>query len=276
MNSSGLLGDTTARNYSSKLKLFNSYAEPELRQAVASLNLRPGMRVLDAGCGTGEALGWLHDAVTPDGIVVGIDLASAHTGSARVSVSTETLVVQADLRRPPLADNSFDLVWSVNTINHLRDPVVGIKILAALLRDGGQIALGQSSLVPDMYFAWDSRLERLTNDAVRQYYRDRYRLAECDLTGVRSIVGTARRANLRNVQARTFMIERVSPLGAKDEAYLLEAIFQDTWGERLRPYLPSDDYQELSRLCDPGHPDFALHRPDFHFLQSFTLVVGEC
>jgi SAM-dependent methyltransferase len=162
MNSPGLLGDTTARNYSHKLKLFNSYAEPELRLAVASLSLRSGMRVLDAGCGTGEALGWLRDAVAPDGIVVGIDLASAHTGSARASVSPETLVVQADLLKPPVADASFDLVWSINTINHLHDPVAGIEILAVLLRGGGRMALGQSSLVPDMYFAWDSRLERLT------------------------------------------------------------------------------------------------------------------
>jgi hypothetical protein len=28
-------------------------------------------------------------------------------------------------------------------------------------------------------------------------------------------------------------------------------------------------------LCDPQHPQFALRRPDFHFLQSFTLVTGE-
>jgi SAM-dependent methyltransferase len=275
MNARGLLGDTVARNYSRKLQLFNSYAEPELRQAVASLDLRPGMRILDAGCGTGQALKWLRDAVMPDGIVVGIDLASAHTESARTSISPETSVVQADLLNPPFADASFDLVWSVNTINHLVDPVAGIGILAALLRTGGRIALGQSSLLPDMYFAWDSRLERVTNEAVRQYYRDRYQLAERDLTSVRSIVGVLRRAKLRDVRARTFMIERISPLSAKDEAYLLEAIFQDTWGERVRPYLSSDDYQELSRLCDLRHPDFALHRPDFHFLQTFTLVVGE-
>ena len=71
------------------------------------------------------------------------------------------------------------------------------------------------------------------------------------------------------------MIERVSPVSPADEAYLFEAIFRDTWGERLRPYLTEDDYAELSRLCDPRQPHFALRRPDFHFLQSFTLVTGE-
>jgi hypothetical protein len=43
----------------------------------------------------------------------------------------------------------------------------------------------------------------------------------------------------------------------------------------LQPYLSSEDYAELSRLCDPRHPQFALRRPDFHFLQSFTLAVAE-
>ena len=57
--------------------------------------------------------------------------------------------------------------------------------------------------------------------------------------------------------------------------YLLDAIFRDTWGERLRPYLSDDDYAELVRVCDPRHSQFALRRPDFHFLQSFTLVTGE-
>jgi hypothetical protein len=125
-----------------------------------------------------------------------------------------------------------------------------------------------------MYFAWDSRLERLVNEAVRQYYRDRYRIDERDLAAVRS-VGVLRQAQLRRVAARTFMIERVSPLCPSAEAYLIEAIFRDTWGERLRPYLSDDDYAELMRLSDAEHSEFALRRPDFHFLQSFTLAVGE-
>jgi len=271
----GLLGDTTARDYSRKLRLFNAFAEPELRRAIAGLGLQPGMRVLDAGCGTGEALRWLCDAVAPRGTVVGIDLAAAHVAAARAGATGQVLVLQADVQRPPLAPRSFDVVWSANTINHLREPHEGVRVLAGLLRPGGRIALGQSSLLPDMFFAWDARLERLTTEAVRCYYRDRYGLSERDLAATRSIAGLLRRAALHGVAAQTFMIERLSPLNPADEAYLLEAIFRDTWGERLRPYLSGEDYAELTALCDPGHPAFALRRTDFHFLQTFTVAVGQ-
>src|SRR5882762_1709177 len=274
-SSTGLLGDTPQRDYSRKLSLFNSFAEPELRALIASAGLGPGMRILDAGCGTGEALPWLLDEVKPSGSVVGIDLATAHADAARLYASENIEVFQGDLLTARLVPASIDFIWCVNTINHLRDPIQGVIKLSALLRPGGRIALGQSSLLPDMYFAWDSRLERVTNEAVRQYYRDRYSLDERDLTSVRAIVGVLRASNLQNIAARSVLIERVSPVDAATERYLLDTIFKGTWGEHLRPYLSDDDYAELGRLCDPQHPQFALRRPDFHFLQSFTLVTGE-
>jgi SAM-dependent methyltransferase len=273
--STGLLGDTPGRDYSRKLQLFNGCAEPELRGLIMGLGLRPGMRILDAGCGTGEALQWLLDAVGPTGTVVGVDLAAAHVQAARQRASPRSQVVQGDVLHAPFAPASFDFIWCVNTINHLHDPVVGVKRLSVLLRQGGRIALGQSSLLPDMYFAWDSRLERLVNDAVRQYYRERYRLDERDLASVRSLVGVLRRAQLRGVAARTVMIERMSPVDAATESYLVEAIFRATWGERVRPYLSQEDYAEIVRMCDPRDSLYALNRPDFHFLQSFTLAMGE-
>jgi SAM-dependent methyltransferase len=273
--SAGLLGDTPLRDYSRKLSSFNAFAEPELRALIANAGLAPGMRILDAGCGTGEALPWLLDEVKPSGSVVGIDLAAAHVDAARIYASAKIEVLQGDLLTARLEPASIDFIWCVNTINHFRDPIQGVIKLSTLLRPRGRIALGQSSLLPDMYFAWDSRLERVTNEAVRQYYRDRYSLDERDLTSVRAIVGLLRAANLRNVAARTVPIERVSPVNAATEHYLLDTIFRDTWGERLRPYLSGDDYAELGRLCDPQHPQFALRRHDFHFLQSFTLVTGE-
>jgi len=270
----GLLGDTATRDYSHKLNLFNAFAEQELRGLIAGLGPQPGMRVLDAGCGTGEALNWFLEAVGPEGAVAGLDLSAPHLAVARSKVPASVSLFEGDLLHTPFPPRSFDLIWCVNTINHLREPLRGLRSLIALLRPGGRIALGQSSLVPDMYFAWDARLERLTNEAVRQYYRERYNLDERSLAGVRALVGLLRDAGLKDVRPRTLMIERVSPLSAATEAYLSKAIFRDTWGERLRPYLPADDFRELTRLCDPDDPRYALCRPDFHFLQSFTLCVG--
>jgi len=269
----GRLGDTAARDYSRKLQLFNAFAESELRGAIRGLGLRPGMSVLDAGCGTGEALGWFCDEMAAC-TVVGMDLAAAHARAARTRAPPHALVVQAELGRPPFRERCFDLIWLVNTINHLQDPTKTLQRLTGLLRSGGRVALGQSSLLPDMYFAWDARLERLTTEAVRQYYRDRYKLDERSLTDVRGLVGIARRAGLRDLQARTIVIERVYPPDPNTRAYLSEAIFRDTWGERLRPYLSESDYSELARLCDPDDPASALSRADFHFVQTFTLVLG--
>jgi SAM-dependent methyltransferase len=271
---SGLLGDTPTRDYSRKLQLFNAFARTEIRQVIRSLGLKAGMRILDAGCGAGEALEWLRDEVQPTGTVVGLDLSAAHVMAAR-RASPHSEILQCDILNPPLAPKSFDLIWCVNTINHLRDPIRGVIHLATLLRTEGRIALAQSSLLPDMYFAWNSRLERVTNEAVHQHYRDRYRLEERDLAAVRALSGILLGANLRNVAVRTVMIERLSPVDAKTELYLREAIFRDTWGERLRPYLSADDFAELSNLCDPQHAQYALRRPDFHFLQSFTVATGE-
>jgi SAM-dependent methyltransferase len=271
----GLLGDNTDRDYSAKLRSFNAFAEPEIRELIRGLELKPGMHILDAGCGTGEALTWLASEVAPSGSVVGIDLAAAHVAAARARASPAIQIHQADLFDAAIMPESLDLVWCVNTVNHLSDPVEGAMRLARLLRRGGRLALGQSSLLPDMYFAWDARLERVTNEAVRSYYRDRYHLEEQDLASVRAIVGILHSANMRNITARTVVIERLAAMDAATESYLKDAIFRDTWGERLRPYLSSEDYVELSRLCDPEHPQFALRRPDFHFLQSFTLAVAE-
>jgi SAM-dependent methyltransferase len=270
----GLLGDTPQRDYAAKLQRFNAFAQPELCEAIAELAPRADSRVLDAGCGTGEAVGWWCEAMAGEGVVVGMDLAAAHVRTARRTVPATATIAQGDMLHPPFAAGSFDLIWAINAVNHLRDPVEGIRILSNLLRPGGRIAIGQSSLLPDMYFAWDARLERVVNDAVRRYYRERYGRSERDFAGVRALVGWLQLAGLHDVSVRTRMIERIQPLSPADEGYLLDAIFRGTWGERLRHYMDAEDFAELTRLCDPNDEGYALRRRDFHFLQSLTIAVA--
>lgn len=49
--------------------------------------------------------------------------------------------VQADLRWPPFAPGTFDLVYSLGVVHHLEDPLAGIRALAPLVRPGGEMRL---------------------------------------------------------------------------------------------------------------------------------------
>ena len=270
-----LLGDAPSRDYAEKLKLFNAFAAPELKRCIGALGLHAGAAVLDAGCGTGDALAWLHAAVRPGGTVLGIDLSVSHVEAARKALVPGIAVCQGDLATPPVEASSFDLIWSCNAINHVREPLRVLETWKGFLHPGGRVALGQSSLLPDMYFAWDARLERLTNEAVRRYYRKRYNLTEASLAAIRGLVGLLRRAGFAQVKAMTTVIERITPLDAATEGYLQQVIFEGTFRDKLQGQLGEPDYQQLLCLMDPAHPEYALHRTDFHFLQTFTLVTGE-
>ena len=272
--SRGLLGDTPNRAYGGKLELFNRFAEPEIRQLVNSLELAPGSHVLDAGCGVGLTTALFSEQVGATGLAVGCDLSGPHLGIAMTNAGTGVEFVQADIATPPFQAGSFDLIWCANTINHLSDPVSGIRQLATTLRAGGRIALVQSGFLPDMFFAWDERLEREVMRAVRQYYRDKYGLNERDVSAMRGLIGLAQRAGLANIEARSVVIERAAPLSATDRDYFQHAVFSGYWGERLRSYLQTDDYDEVQRLCDPASPEYCLDRHDFHHLQTLTMVTG--
>lgn len=270
----GLLGDTAQRDYARKLSLFMRFAEPELRQAVGMLGLGRGMQVLDAGCGSGEALVWLAEAVGPQGRVVGVDLSEAHLAAARRQAPAHVELLGGDLMALDLPAAGFDAIWSSNTLNHFTDPLAALHRLRGWLRSGGRLVIGQTGFLPEMLFAWDSRLERAVVDGVRAHFRDRYGLDEQRLTAVRANLGLLRQAGLAQVHARTFVIERTSPLDGPTREYLLEAQFRGFFGERLRPWLTPQDFSALQRLCDPSDPAFALERPDFHYLQTYTVVIG--
>lgn len=274
--STGLLGDTTHKSYVAKLDLFNRFAEPELRSIIADLALLPGDHVLDAGCGTGLMTTWLAEHV-PHGLALGLDLASDHLHHARQRLAQSPLPLnffQANLLRLPLPVGRFDLIWSSNALNHLHEPVEGLRSLLRLLRPGGRLVLGQSAFLPDMFFAWDARLEKEVTLACRQYYRDKYGLDERDTSAVRNLFGWMQRAGLAKVQARTVVIERTTPLTPQDELYFVEGVFSGYWAHRVQPYLSEEDWHTLTALCDPRSAEFCLRRSDFHHIQTYTLVAG--
>ncbi|MFH8290390.1 class I SAM-dependent methyltransferase [Streptomyces sp. NPDC018059] len=115
---------------------------PAYRAAVAELRLRPGSRVLDAGCGTGRALPALRDAVGTSGVVLGADLTPAMLEAAReAGRDRDGQLLLADVARLPLLAESLDAVFGAGLIAHLPDPAENLRELRRVVRPGGLLAL---------------------------------------------------------------------------------------------------------------------------------------
>src|SRR5215212_2506959 len=56
---------------------------PSTEQVLREAGIGPGMRVLDAGCGTGDVSFLVADWVGPEGTVVGVDRSAAAVATAR-------------------------------------------------------------------------------------------------------------------------------------------------------------------------------------------------
>jgi len=270
MDSSRPLGDGPDRSYVRKLEQFARFAEPELKRIFSDFDLPPGTVALDVGCGAGLATRWLREQLG-GGHVVGVDLSLPHLKAARAHHAP---LVQADGGRPCFRAGTFDFIWACNTVNHLADPVDALRGLRRLLRGSGRLALAQSGFLPDMFFAWDAPLEDAVRAACHRAYRERYGLAPDDTAGVRGMVGFMLEAGFASVYTRTHVVERVQPLRDVDREYLLHAIFQGAWGEKVLPFLSPDERARLHRNCDPASPEYCLDRPDFHHVQTLTVCEG--
>ncbi|MGW1589997.1 class I SAM-dependent methyltransferase [Streptomyces sp. NPDC002386] len=115
---------------------------PAFSAAVADMGLRPGDRVLDAGCGTGRALPPLRAAVGPTGVVLGIDLTPAMLQAAvRAGRDREGRLLLADVAALPLRRGALDAVFAAGLIAHLPEPAENLRELARVVRPGGGLAL---------------------------------------------------------------------------------------------------------------------------------------
>jgi ubiquinone/menaquinone biosynthesis C-methylase UbiE len=188
------------------------------RESLDALELRPGGRVLDVGCGAGEACVELAHRVGEEGRVAAIDLSEAMVDATRAAASAAGHPIDVHLASAyalPFPSATFDAVRSERVFQHLEDPELAITEMIRVLRPGGRLLI----LDPDhgqLAIAVDAPDHLATRDAVR---RALLRMVVNPHSGSR-LRGMMIRAGLEHVD------QRIRPL-EMSFALLRKALFID-------------------------------------------------
>jgi SAM-dependent methyltransferase len=103
------------------------------------------LRVMDLGCGAGGSVDLFrrHD---PEVDWVGVDIANSQEVSQRRR--SDANFVTYDGQILPFPDASFDVVFSSQVLEHVRDPLSQLREVARVLRPGGALIGSTSQLEP--------------------------------------------------------------------------------------------------------------------------------
>lgn len=120
--------------------------EPVARAVVAHARVKPGERILDLACGTGNAA---LIAAARGTQVIGVDAAPRLLQLARQRARAENVEVdfrEGDLLDLPVNDDAVDVAVSVFGVVFASDPLAAFREIARVVRPGGRLLM--SAWVP--------------------------------------------------------------------------------------------------------------------------------
>ncbi len=162
-------------------------------------HLRPGMSLLDVGCGPGTITVDLAALVAP-GRVTAVEvtadaLALARSYAAERGCASVDFAV-ADVHDLALPDDAYDVVHAHQVLQHVADPVRALAQLRRVCRPGGLVAARDSDYAG---FAWYPRVPAL--DHWLDLYRRAARANGGEPDAGRRLLSWARAAGFRDITA---------------------------------------------------------------------------
>lgn len=133
------------------------------------LRLSHGQRLLDVGCGLGEAALALADDVGSAGEVVGIDASTAMVAAARVRADAAGVAARfqvGDAARIGEPDDAFDAVRCERTLQWTPDPAAAVTEMARVLRPDGLLSLIDTDWSTFTVDVGDAGLAAIVRDAM--------------------------------------------------------------------------------------------------------------
>jgi SAM-dependent methyltransferase len=185
--------------------------------------LRPGVSLLDIGCGPGTITIDLAARVEP-GTVLGIDRERAVITEAKrlrpAGSSANVKFTTGDVYSLQLDDQSFDVVHAHQVLQHLTDPVAALVEMRRVLRPDGLLAVRDSDYGGFIWAPPDRLLDRWMD-----LYHDVCRRNGADADAGRSLPAWVRAAGFTEIEASS---STWTFADARDRAW-----WGELWAERV-------------------------------------------
>ena len=197
--------------------------------------VKPGMRLLDVGCGPGSITAGLALRVEP-GETIGLDASSQVIGMARLLPDAKKAKYLSfevgNIYAPRFGAGTFDAVFAHQVLQHLPRPVDALEQIRSLLTPGGVVG----SRVVD----WGSATFYPENPGIVRFLALYYELARRDggePNAGRHLPRWLRQAGFVDLRVSTSTVSYTEPktIQAWAEAYA-EAMLQSNFAEKALKY----------------------------------------
>lgn len=147
--------DAGAETYDANLAwLFEAFSVDELglrRWMVDLLDLQPGSRVLDVGCGTGKDSLLMLERIGPTGELFAQDLSIGMLRVARRKLAEaggQVDLFQTNASYLPFADVQFDAAFHFGGINEFGELRGALAEMTRVVKPGGKVVVGDEGIAP--------------------------------------------------------------------------------------------------------------------------------
>ncbi len=263
----------------STYECLTKFREPLFISIINSLNIPLESHGLDAGCAIGKLSNILaNPSDDKKRQVIGIDISKDFINYAtKLYPQQNTKFSIGDIKHLEFNDNTFDWIWSVDTIwigpkefGCIADnPINIMQEFYRVLKSGGKLFL----------VFWSS-----------QKFLSGYPILEAQLNATSS--GTApftpnmnpnnhifntkswyKQANFRKIQAKTYLQNIAGPLD-NNTRKAVDILMKMLW-EKSQSEVHINEWKKFQMISNPNNENYILDNPNYYGFFTYTLFQGE-